>query len=200
VLPSQFQPFLLFVPLPGALGGLLGALFIHLNVRITQFRHRHIPFRWVAAAHPAGRPASGGAGGCGGEHERCVRGGLLLDPPVAPASLQLSLHWRALPTPAPLPHTHTFTPSPTTIPPTQTCTITWHFLDCALTRGSCCSPALTCSSPLKRLAEVVCLSFVTASLWFVMAWSSPCRPLPSPVRRSQASKRERGVKHTWGAT
>ena len=29
----------------GALGGLLGALFIHLNVRITQFRHRHIPFR-----------------------------------------------------------------------------------------------------------------------------------------------------------
>lgn len=64
----------------GALGGLLGALFIHLNVRITQFRHRHIPFR----------------------------------------------------------------------------------------------------SPWRRLAEVVCLSFVTASVWFLMAWGSPCRPLPSP--------------------
>lgn len=64
----------------GALGGLLGALFIHLNVRITQFRHRCIPFR----------------------------------------------------------------------------------------------------SPWRRLAEVVCLSFVTASVWFAMAWSSPCRPLPSP--------------------
>jgi chloride channel 7 len=64
----------------GALGGLLGALFIHLNVRITQFRHRRIPFR----------------------------------------------------------------------------------------------------SPWRRLAEVVCLSFVTASVWFAMAWSSPCRPLPSP--------------------
>ena len=59
----------------------MGALFIHLNVRITQFRHRHIPFR----------------------------------------------------------------------------------------------------SPWKRLAEVVALSFVTASLWFVLAWSSPCSPLPSPV-------------------
>ncbi|KAL4855536.1 Chloride channel protein A [Chlorella vulgaris] len=64
----------------GALGGLLGALFIHLNVRITQFRHRHIPFR----------------------------------------------------------------------------------------------------SSWKRLAEVVCLSFVTASIWFCMAWSGPCHPLPSP--------------------
>ncbi|KAI7845409.1 hypothetical protein COHA_001114 [Chlorella ohadii] len=64
----------------GALGGLLGALFIHLNVKITQFRHRRIPFR----------------------------------------------------------------------------------------------------SPWRRLAEVVCLSFVTASVWFAMAWSSPCRPLPSP--------------------
>ncbi len=86
--PSQhntrtFHHALLPVPGPaGALGGLLGALFIHLNVRITQFRHRHIPFR----------------------------------------------------------------------------------------------------SPWRRLAEVVCLSFVTASIWFLMAWSSPCRPLPSPVR------------------
>ena len=68
-------------PCAGALGGLLGALFIHLNVRITQLRHRHIPFR----------------------------------------------------------------------------------------------------SPWKRLAEVVVLSFVTASLWFALAWSSPCSPLPSPV-------------------
>lgn len=32
----------------GALGGLLGALFIHLNVKITQFRHRCIPFRCAA--------------------------------------------------------------------------------------------------------------------------------------------------------
>ncbi|EFN52659.1 hypothetical protein CHLNCDRAFT_138594 [Chlorella variabilis] len=66
----------------GALGGLLGALFIHLNVRVTTFRHKHIPFRRV--------------------------------------------------------------------------------------------------SPWKRLAEVMCLSFITASIWFAMAWSSPCRPLPSP--------------------
>lgn len=33
----------------GAVGGLMGALFIKVNVKITQFRHLYIPVRWVAS-------------------------------------------------------------------------------------------------------------------------------------------------------
>ena len=30
----------------GAIGGALGGLFIHLNVKVTKLRHRYIPVRW----------------------------------------------------------------------------------------------------------------------------------------------------------
>ena len=33
----------------GAVGGLMGALWVHVNVRITAFRHRCIPVRSVPA-------------------------------------------------------------------------------------------------------------------------------------------------------
>ena len=37
----------------GAVGGLMGALFIKVNVKITQFRHMYIPVRWVLiCTHP----------------------------------------------------------------------------------------------------------------------------------------------------
>ena len=31
--------------LMGAVGGLMGALWVHLNVKITALRHRHVPVR-----------------------------------------------------------------------------------------------------------------------------------------------------------
>ena len=34
----------------GAAGGLLGALWVHLNVQVTALRHRYVPVR--CAAHP----------------------------------------------------------------------------------------------------------------------------------------------------
>ena len=34
----------------GAMGGLLGALWVHLNVNITALRHRYVPVRCSAAA------------------------------------------------------------------------------------------------------------------------------------------------------
>ena len=36
----------------GAIGGLMGALFIKVNVKITQFRHMYIPVRWVLFCTP----------------------------------------------------------------------------------------------------------------------------------------------------
>ncbi|KAK9790124.1 hypothetical protein WJX73_008199 [Symbiochloris irregularis] len=34
-------------------------------------------------------------------------------------------------------------------------------------------------SPVKRMLEVVALVFVTASVWYIVAWSSPCHSLPN---------------------
>ena len=39
-----------------------------------------------------------------------------------------------------------------------------------------------CRSSMRRLLEVMALVFVTASIWFFVAWASPCRPLPGDVR------------------
>ena len=36
---------------------------------------------------------------------------------------------------------------------------------------------------MRRLLEVMLLSFFTSSLWFLVAWSGPCRPLPSQARQ-----------------
>lgn len=40
----------------------------------------------------------------------------------------------------------------------------------------------SCRSPWKRLVEVVLLVLVTSSLWFAVAYSSPCRELPGKVQ------------------
>lgn len=49
----------------GAIGGALGALFIHLNVKVTKLRHRYIPVRsgfahyqWLSVCMPPGSPGS----------------------------------------------------------------------------------------------------------------------------------------------
>ena len=39
-----------------------------------------------------------------------------------------------------------------------------------------------CRSPWKRLAEVAALVFVTASIWFLVTYWSPCAPLPDAAR------------------
>jgi hypothetical protein len=38
--------------LMGAVGGLMGALWVHVNVRVTAFRHRCIPVRRARACRP----------------------------------------------------------------------------------------------------------------------------------------------------
>ena len=40
-----------------------------------------------------------------------------------------------------------------------------------------------CRSPWKRLFEVMLLVLLTAALWFSVAYSSPCKPLPVQVSR-----------------
>lgn len=42
----------------GAIGGLMGALFIKVNVKITQFRHLYIPVRYEALAAYQGSAAA----------------------------------------------------------------------------------------------------------------------------------------------
>ena len=44
-----------------------------------------------------------------------------------------------------------------------------------------CAPALWCRSPWKRLVEVVVLVAVTATIWFTVAYCSPCKALPGQV-------------------
>ena len=34
---------------------------------------------------------------------------------------------------------------------------------------------------MKRLVEVMAVVLVTATLWYVVTYASPCRPLPSQV-------------------
>ena len=43
-----------------------------------------------------------------------------------------------------------------------------------------------CRSPWKRLFEVMLLVLLTAALWFSVAYSSPCKPLPIQVSRMRA--------------
>ena len=49
-------------------------------------------------------------------------------------------------------------------------------------RGRLCADVgSVCRSPWKRLFEVVFLVLITAALWFSVAYSSPCKPLPLQV-------------------
>lgn len=38
-----------------------------------------------------------------------------------------------------------------------------------------------CRSPIRRISEVMLLVFVTSSLWFLIAYASPCKDLPPQV-------------------
>ena len=39
----------------------------------------------------------------------------------------------------------------------------------------------SCRSPIRRISEVMLLVFVTSSLWFLVAYASPCKDLPPKV-------------------
>ena len=46
-------------------------------------------------------------------------------------------------------------------------------------------------SPWKRLVEVIALVAVTATIWFTVAYCSPCKALPGQVLNLLACKRQK---------
>lgn len=44
--------------------------------------------------------------------------------------------------------------------------------------------SLDCRSPIRRISEVMLLVIVTSSLWFLIAFASPCKDLPPKVALS----------------
>ena len=45
----------------------------------------------------------------------------------------------------------------------------------------CWMSLASCRSPIRRISEVMLLVFVTSSLWFLVAYASPCKDLPPKV-------------------